>query len=127
MGGGDDGGEVDGLAGGVALDGGAGGIGELVPTALPEVACGGVEVGLGGTDLGHALDVAVQVRLHLVVDLLATGRLHSRTQRTGSGGGQVTMGGNASGEKGNGGDLLVHLEKVLVWFGLVFVFLDQLF
>lgn len=101
-------GEVDGLARGEGLDGVAGGVVELVATALPQVAGGGVVVGLGLTDLGHGLDVAVGVRGDLAVHLGTAGGLEGVTQRTGGRRGQTTVGGDTHGEDGGGGDLLVH-------------------
>lgn len=102
------------LAGRVAVDGGAGGIGVLVSTALPEVALGRVKVGLRSTDLGHGLDVAVGVGGHLVPDLGTAGGLHGGAERTRLRGGDSAVGRNASGEESGGGDLLVHLEVGLV-------------
>ncbi|KUI71950.1 Cholesterol 7-alpha-monooxygenase [Cytospora mali] len=102
--------EVDRLAGRVALDGGGGGVGELVAAALPEVALGGVEVALRGAHLRHGLDVAVGVRGHLVPDLGAAGGLHGVAEGAGGRRGDAAVGGDARDEEGGGGDLLVHLE-----------------
>lgn len=102
--------EGDLLAGGEALDGVGGGVVELVAAALPQVALGGVEVGLRGADLGHGLDVAVVVRRLHVPDLLTAGGLHGIAQGTGGGGGDPAVGRDAGGEESGSGDLLVHLD-----------------
>lgn len=102
--------EGDLLAGGEALDGVCGGVVELVAAALPQVALGGVEVGLRGADLGHGLDVAVVVRRLHVPDLVAAGGLHGIAQGTGGGGGDTAVGRDTGDEEGGGGDLLVHLD-----------------
>lgn len=99
----------DHLAGAVAVDGGGGGIAKLEAAALPEVALGGGEVGLGGADLGHGLDVAVGVGRHLVPDLRAACRLHGGAERTGRRARDTAVGRDAGGEEGSGGNLLVHL------------------
>lgn len=108
--GGDGDGEFDGLAGREALDGVGGGVVELVATALPEVAGGGVVVGLRPADLGHGLDVAVGVRRNLAVDLRAAGALEGVTQGARRGRGQTTVGRDTHGEDGGGRDLSVHLD-----------------
>lgn len=98
------------LARGEALDRVGGGVVELVAAALPQVALGGVEVGLRGADLRHGLDVAVVVRRLHVPDLVAAGGLHGITQGARGGGGDPAVGRDAGGEEGGSGDLLVHLD-----------------
>lgn len=102
--------EGDLLAGREALDGRVGGVAELVAAALPQVALGGVKVGLRGADLGHGLDVAVVVRRLHVPDLLAAGGLHGVAQGAGGGRGDTAVGRDTGGEEGGSGDLLVHLD-----------------
>lgn len=98
------------LAGGEALDRVGGGVVELVAAALPQVALGGVKVGLGGADLGHGLDVAVVVRGLHVPDLVTAGGLHGIAQGAGGGRGDTAVGRDASGEESSSSDLLVHLD-----------------
>ena len=75
----------DDLAGGEGLDGGGVGVGELVGFAEVEVAFLGGVIGLGGSDLEGALDVAVGIGGLVVVDLLATGGLGFVSAKEGEG------------------------------------------
>lgn len=78
------------LAGGVFLDIVLV-VGKLVTLAEPDVALGGLVVALRLGDLKLALDVAVVVRLLVVVDLLTAGGGHGSAGHTGLGRGDETV------------------------------------
>ncbi len=54
----------------------------LVPLAEPDIALRGIIIGLSGSDLELALDIAVGVRGLIVVNLLATCGFHGGTRET---------------------------------------------
>lgn len=72
--------EIDGLACSVRLDL-VGVVGVLKPLTKPDVALCSVVVGLRGSDLEFALNVAIIVSFLIIVDLLATSSLETVTVR----------------------------------------------
>ncbi|KAH6999030.1 hypothetical protein BKA56DRAFT_40983 [Ilyonectria sp. MPI-CAGE-AT-0026] len=93
-------GEVDRLAGGVALDE-VGVVGELETLAEPQVAGRGVEV--AANNLQNALDIAVDVRGLLVVGLVTASSAEGIAGLAGRGGLDEAVGGDEGHDGGEGG------------------------
>lgn len=92
--------DVDSLSGSVGLD--LVGVVRILETlAEPDVALGGIVVGLCGGDLKFALDVTVVIALLVVVDLLTAGSLHGRSGHTCSRRSDETVTTNSGGHAGH--------------------------
>lgn len=70
--------------------------------ADPDVAGGGIKVGLVSGDLKFALDVAVVVCVLVVKHLLAAGGGHGRASEAGGWGGDEAVAGDQSSQAGGG-------------------------
>lgn len=90
---------------------------ELVTLAEPDVALGGVVVGLGGGHLELALDVAVVVSLLVIVDLLATGGFHGSANYTRLRRGDHSVAVDSDGQAGHGKSRcsVLHVDWRTMW------------